>query len=196
MRTLKDEERRLAQAAKKDNMHRQLEAQRQKVQNLRGMKPVFVSINSKKTEKGNPSSGKSKSSVSHEISSVREEECEIDEITIQQLRANDDLRHKVQKELKSMVFYLTCQVAVQIAALQMTVQVQVTEKRKRRKSINIRKSQASMQKPLIRSVILRSGLMLTYNMSILTNKSNTMSLTLNYSQPVNLKIFLRMAYLL
>ena len=38
--------------------------------------------------------------MSHKISSVREEECEIDEITIQQLRANDDLRHKVQKELK------------------------------------------------------------------------------------------------
>ena len=100
MKTLKDEERRLAQAAKKDKMRRQLEAQRQKVQNLRGMTPVFVSNGSKKTEKSNPSSGKSKSSVSHKISSVRDEECEIDEITIQQLRANDDLRHKVQKELK------------------------------------------------------------------------------------------------
>ena len=42
MKTFKDEERRLAQAAKKDNMRRQLEAQRQKVQNLRGMTPVFV----------------------------------------------------------------------------------------------------------------------------------------------------------
>ena len=97
MRSLKEEERRLTMASKKDTMRRQLEMQRQKVQNLRGTTSVFISGSGTKTEKS-----KSKLPVSHEISSGREkdDDCEIDELTIQQLRADDKLRHKVQKELK------------------------------------------------------------------------------------------------
>ena len=78
--------------------------QRQKVQNLRGTTSVLISGSGRKTEKGNWtfSNGKSKVPLSHEISSGREndDDCEIDELTIQQLRSDDKLRHKVQKELK------------------------------------------------------------------------------------------------
>lgn len=98
MRDLQAEERRLKQAAKRDSMRRQLEAQRQKVQNLRGMTSVLVSDKSKKTESG--ARPKTKISTSRESYTTRENDCEIDEVTIQQLRDNDKLRHKVQKELK------------------------------------------------------------------------------------------------
>ena len=43
MRSLKEEERRLTMASKKDTMRRQLEMQRQKVQNLRGTTSVLIS---------------------------------------------------------------------------------------------------------------------------------------------------------
>ena len=101
MRELKGEEKRLTLAAKKDNMRRQLEAQRQKVQNLRGMKPVFVTENTKKSERQKKSGARSRLPASREINSERENDnLEIDEVTIQHLRSDDKLRHKVQSELK------------------------------------------------------------------------------------------------
>ena len=53
MRELKAEEIRLKRATQKDSLRRQLEAQRQKVQNPRGMNRVTVSekLDSGKTEK-------------------------------------------------------------------------------------------------------------------------------------------------
>ena len=86
MRSLKDEERQLTIASEKDTMRRQLEMQRQNVQNLRGTTSVLISGSGTKTEKS-----KSKVPVSHDISSGREkdDDCEIDELTIQQLRADD-----------------------------------------------------------------------------------------------------------
>ena len=78
--------------------------QRHKVQNLRGTTSALISDSGRKTEKGNWtfSNGKSKVPVSHEISSGREndDDCEIYELTIQQLKSDDKLRHKVQTELK------------------------------------------------------------------------------------------------
>ena len=48
MRSLKEEERRLTMASKKDTMQRQLEMQRQKVQNLRGTTSVLISGSGRK----------------------------------------------------------------------------------------------------------------------------------------------------
>ena len=98
LKSLQTEEKQLTLAAKKDNLRRQLEAQRQKVQNLRGMTPVFVSDVNRNRDKSD--SAKSKRSVPHEIHTVREIGCDLDQLTIQQLRDDDQLRHKVQRELK------------------------------------------------------------------------------------------------
>ena len=72
------------------------------MQNLKGTYYVLITGSGRKTEKGDWSfySAKSKLPLSHENSSGCEnDDCEIDELTIQRLKADDKLRHKVQKEL-------------------------------------------------------------------------------------------------
>ena len=81
MRSLKEEECRLTMASKKDTMRRQLEMQRQKVQNLRGTTSVLISGSGTKTEKS-----KSKVPVSHEISSGREWVQNLLPIVVKELR--------------------------------------------------------------------------------------------------------------
>ena len=99
MQQLKDEELRLKRATQKDNLRRQLEAQRQKVQNLRGMTPVKISDD---RESGSKKTEKKQSSVRSRLPAPREVsyESEIDLDTIEKLRSDSKLRHKVQKQLK------------------------------------------------------------------------------------------------
>ena len=98
MKELKDEEVRLNRVTQKDTLRRQLEAQRQKVQNLRGMTRVLVSDNSdKKTEKQSRTRSRPQAPVSREVKSF---DHEIDMETIEQLRSDPKLRHSVQRQLK------------------------------------------------------------------------------------------------
>ena len=74
MKSLKEEEHRLTLATKKDNMRRQLEMQRQKVQYLRGTTSVLITDRGRKTEKGDwtfSSAKVSKVSVSYKTSHGR-----------------------------------------------------------------------------------------------------------------------------
>ena len=65
------------------------------------MKPVFVTENTKKKEKQKESSTRSRLPASREINSEGENDnLKIDEVTIQHLRSDGKLRHKVQSELK------------------------------------------------------------------------------------------------
>ena len=97
MQQLKEEKNRLKRATQKDTLRRQLEAQRQKVQNLRGRTLVHNSDKSDDKKSGKKqSSERSRLSASREISV----EHEIDMETIEQLRSDSKLRHTVQKQLK------------------------------------------------------------------------------------------------
>lgn len=92
MRRLQDEERRLKKAAEVDTMRRRLEVQRQRVQTLRG-----------NTDFADRYTGNTESlhyqSDSREVHPVCENNLD-EQINIERLRQNTELRRKVRKELK------------------------------------------------------------------------------------------------
>ena len=102
MKSLKEKDRHLTLAIKNDNMQRQLQMQRQKVQHLIGTTSVLMSGSGRKTEMDDwtfSSAKLSKVLVSHEpsLGRVNDDDCKIDKLTIQQMRVDDKLRHRFKK---------------------------------------------------------------------------------------------------
>lgn len=98
MQELLNEEKRLKKATELDSMRRRLEAQRQKVSNLRGMINVEPLSKAKMDRVEKPKSQRSRSDF-REIQSQSENDCDA-EINLDLLRNDKDLMRKVRKELK------------------------------------------------------------------------------------------------